>query len=148
MVYTYMDNSIVHYYRTIALPVNLYYYVFMKPLKHPDIKDITVEGILHAFSDPVRMQIFMQIAKSECPKICASFVSMQGKELAKSTLSQHFNVLRDAGLIRSERVGVKMNNTTRCAELKDRFGLMINGIIEAYVAQEKSDKRKKQRRPS
>jgi len=115
----------------------------MKPLKHPAVKDITVEGILHALNDQVRVQIFMQIAKAECPQICSAFIRIQGKNLAKSTLSQHFNVLRDAGLIRSERKGVEMHNTTRCKELKDRFGVMIGGIIAAYGAQEKAAKRRK-----
>jgi len=116
----------------------------MKPLKHPAVKDITVEGILHAFADPVRVQIFMEIATAECPQICASFTKIHGKELAKSTLSQHFNVLRDAGLIRSERKGVQMHNTSRCAELKDRFGTMIGSILEAYAQQQKPRKRKTQ----
>ena len=110
----------------------------MKPLKHPTLQDITVEGILHAFSDPVRLRIFMEIANAECPQICASFANIQGRELAKSTLSQHFNVLRDAGLIHSERKGVQMHNVTRCAELRERFGPMITSIIDAYLRQEKS----------
>lgn len=114
----------------------------MRPLKHPSVKDITVEGILHALSDPLRVQIFIDIAKAECPQICASFIKIQGKELAKSTLSQHFNVLRDAGLIRSERKGIHLHNVTRCAELKDRFGPMINAIIDTYTKQNKSIRRK------
>ena len=109
----------------------------MKPLKHPSVNDITVEGILYAFADPVRVKIFMEIAQSECPQLCTTFSKVSGKELAKSTLSQHFNILRDAGLIRSERKGVAMHNVTRCTELSDRFGAMINAIIDAYILQEK-----------
>ena len=33
----------------------------MRPLFHPSIEDVTVEGILHALSDPVRVAIFAQI---------------------------------------------------------------------------------------
>jgi hypothetical protein len=37
----------------------------MRPLFHPSIEDVTVEAILHALSDPVRVAIFAQIANSE-----------------------------------------------------------------------------------
>jgi hypothetical protein len=47
-------------------------------------------------------------------------------------LSQQFKILREAGLIRSERKGVELHNRTRCAEIEDKFGPMINAIIEAY----------------
>jgi len=58
--------------------------------------------------------------------------------LPKSTLSQHFRILREAGLIRSERKGVELINTTRCEELKERFGPMILAIVEAYAKQHKA----------
>ena len=34
----------------------------MRPLVHPALEDITVEGILHALSDPVRAAIYAQLA--------------------------------------------------------------------------------------
>jgi len=37
----------------------------MRPLFHPSIEDVTVEGILHALSDPVRVAIFADIAGFE-----------------------------------------------------------------------------------
>ena len=97
----------------------------MRPLPHPKLDEITVEGILHALADPVRLEIFGQLAASECAKNCSAFVHVKNGALPKSTLSQHFRILREAGLIRSERKGVELINSTRCAELKDRFGPMI-----------------------
>ena len=45
--------SIVRNIRTIELSVkSRYASKFMRPLFHPSIEDITVEGILHALSDP------------------------------------------------------------------------------------------------
>jgi hypothetical protein len=38
-------------------------------------------------------------------------------------------------LIRSERKGVELINSTRCAELKDRFGPMLQAIVEAHARQ-------------
>lgn len=109
----------------------------MKPLFHPSIKDISVEGILHALSDPVRAGIFAQIATSECARTCSNFLQVENRTLPKSTLSQHFKVLREAGLIRSERKGVELHNTTRCTELKERYGDLVQNIVMAYTQQQK-----------
>ena len=109
----------------------------MRPLHHPAAGDVTVPGILYALSDPVRMQIFAEIERAECPQICSNFLIVDKRALPKSTLSQHFKILREAGLIRSERKGVEMHNTTRCDELKERFGPMIHAIIDAYRTKNK-----------
>ena len=108
----------------------------MKPLIHPSLTDITVEGLLYALSDPVRVRIYMEIAQADCPQICSAFLRVQGKDLPKSTLSQHFRILREAGLIHSYRSGVEMRNTSRCAELKEKFGPMITEILNAYQEQQ------------
>ena len=104
----------------------------MRPLFHPSIDDVTVEGILHALSDPVRVRIYGEILASECPKICSNFRCVENRTLPKSTLSQHFKVLREAGLIRSERKGVEMLNITRCHELKEPLRDMLASIMKAY----------------
>jgi len=107
----------------------------MKPLVHPALEDITVEGILHALSDPTRVEIFAKIADSACSANCSSFLLVAGKAVPKSTLSQHFKVLRDAGLVRSERVGVEMRNISRCAEIEARFPGLLPAIIGALKSQ-------------
>ena len=104
----------------------------MRPLVHPAIEEVTVEAILHALSDPVRVAIFAEIVGQECTQKCSSFVPVDGEAIPKSTLSQHFRILREAGLIRSVRKGVELQNEPRCAELKKRFGPMITAILKAY----------------
>lgn len=113
----------------------------MKPLYHPVPEAINVEGILYALSDPVRVQIYAQIVRADCPQICSAFLHLDDKTLPKSTLSQHFKVLREVGLIRSERKGVELHNVSRCRELKGRFGPMIEVILKAYAAQHEPKKR-------
>ena len=108
---------------------------FVRPLHHPAVRDITVEGILYALSDPVRAQIFAEMASSECPHPCSKFRKLDNRTLPKSTLSQHFKILREAGLIRSDRKGVEMHNTTRCAELKGPFGDLLAAILATYAVQ-------------
>ncbi len=89
----------------------------MRPLFHPSLDDVSVERILHALSHPVRAAIFAQIAAGPCPQTCSSFLTVSERSIPKSTLSQHFKALREAGLIRSERQGVEMRNSSRCAAL-------------------------------
>ena len=107
----------------------------MRPLFHPAVSEITVEGLLYALSDPVRAQIYAEMATSECPLNCPSFRQVDNRTLPKATLSQHFKILREAGLIHSERKGVEMHNTTRCAELQERFGDLLTAILTTYGAQ-------------
>lgn len=107
----------------------------MKPLVHPSIEDITVEGILHALSDPVRAAIYAQMAGATCAMNCSNFLQVSDRSIPKSTLSLHFRALREAGLIRSERRGVEMHNTTRCADVEQRFPGLIGAILAAHGAQ-------------
>jgi DNA-binding transcriptional ArsR family regulator len=107
----------------------------MRPLIHPSVDDITVESILHALSDPVRVAIYAQIVGSECSQSCSNFLNISERGVPKSTLSQHFKVLREAGLIRSERRGVEMQNTSRCSEIDKRFPGLIAAIAKAHQIQ-------------
>ena len=120
----------------------------MRPLFHPAAADVTVEGILHALSDPLRVQIFADIAQANCPQTCSTFLKMSDRDIPKSTLSQHFKVLREAGLVRSERKGVEMHNTPRCQELEERFPGLVSSILRAHIVQrqENSPVRKPRRK--
>jgi DNA-binding transcriptional ArsR family regulator len=115
----------------------------MKPLFHPSIDNVAVESILHALSDPVRVAIFTRIAASQCPATCSAFQNIVRHPVPKSTLSQHFKVLREAGLIRAERKGVEMHNTSRSAEIEARFPGLLASILSAYALQSKTAVRQK-----
>ena len=113
----------------------------MRPLVHPAIEDGTFEAILHALADPVRVAIYARIIGSQFPQSCSSLMTVTAVAVPKSTLSQHFKVLREAGLIRSERRGVEMQNASRCAEVESRFPGLIPAVISAYDAQQKREAR-------
>jgi DNA-binding transcriptional ArsR family regulator len=119
----------------------------MRPLFHPSIKEVTVEGILHALSDPVRVAMYADIFKQECPQNCSNFLTVSDHAIPKSTLSQHFKILREAGLIRSERHGVEIRNVSRCAELEQRFPGLIRAIVTAHTIQSAEEARAKMRAP-
>jgi DNA-binding transcriptional ArsR family regulator len=106
----------------------------MRPLVHPSIEDVTVEGILHALSDSVRAAIYAELAVSSGATY-SSFLKISDRDIPKSTLSQHFRALREAGLIRSERHGVEMRNATRCEEINQRFPGLVLTIMRAHQIQ-------------
>ena len=119
----------------------------MRPLIHPSIEEVSVEGILHALSDPVRVAMFADIVGQECTQNCSNFLTVGDRAIPKSTLSQHFKILREAGLIRSERHGVEMHNTSRCAEIEKRFPGLIKAIVCAHKIQLESKPASPKRKP-
>src|ERR1700748_230480 len=117
----------------------------VRPLFHPSLEDMTVEGILHALSDPIRAAIFADIVAQECSHNCSTFLTVSDRMIPKSTLSQHFRELREAGLIRGERRGVEVHNTSRCTELEQRFPGLIRAIVNAHAIQLKDEAQGKKR---
>jgi DNA-binding transcriptional ArsR family regulator len=80
----------------------------VRPLVHPAIEDVTVEAVLHALADPVRVAIYARIVGADCAQSCSALATVAGAAIPKSTLSQHFNVLRAAAWLApsEEREGV------------------------------------------
>jgi DNA-binding transcriptional ArsR family regulator len=103
-----------------------------RPLRHPDIESITVADILHALADPVRLAIVNELMEAGSGMNCVETMSRAKIVLAKSTCSQHFQILRDAGLIRCERKGVELTSRLRIRELEGRFPGLLKSILEAY----------------
>ena len=91
---------------------------------------------MHALSDPVRAHILAKILRADGAQTCSAFLEVSDRHIPKSTLSQHFKALREAGLIRSERKGVELHNTSRCQEIAARFGPLLNAVLQAHLAQD------------
>jgi len=53
----------------------------MRPLHHPGLDEITVEGVLYALSDSVRARIYAQLAAADCTKSCSVFLKGQDRPL-------------------------------------------------------------------
>ncbi|MCJ2138720.1 ArsR/SmtB family transcription factor [Methylobacterium sp. E-066] len=107
----------------------------MRPFVHPAIEDVQPEAILHALSDPNRAAIFAKIMTAGCVEACSAVSALGDRVIPKSSLSTHFKVLREAGLIRSERHGVEMRNHSRWDEVEARFPGLLAAIINAYAAE-------------
>lgn len=100
----------------------------MRPFVHPAAEDISLSGVLHALADPARLAIIRTLACSEGGLSCGRAAPC---DLPKSTLSHHYRILREAGLIRQERRGTEVVNTPRCADLDARFPGLMQAILAA-----------------
>jgi DNA-binding transcriptional ArsR family regulator len=102
-----------------------------RPFLHPAIEDMRLESVLYALADPTRLAIILNLAAGNCPMNCSKAAP---ERLPKSTQSHHYQVLREAGLIRSERRGTEVVNTLRSAEIDAKFPDVIPAILTAAGA--------------
>jgi DNA-binding transcriptional ArsR family regulator len=104
----------------------------MRPLVHPPVEAITLQGVLHALAEPTRLvmvRAMVDMAKA------ANCTTLAPCTMPKSTQSFHFQVLREAGIIHSERRGAEVVNTLRCADLEARFPGLLQSILAAADAE-------------
>lgn len=98
----------------------------MRAYRHPNPEDLVLERVLYALSDPVRMGIVRVLAgvtEASCGELDGG--------RPKSSMSHHFRVLRDAGLVQTRNVGTTHMNSLRSAELDGRFP----GLLACILAQ-------------
>lgn len=102
----------------------------MRALRHPGMKDITLDAVLHALGDPVRLHLVRKLSGG-C-KGQTMNCTEAAKDLCKlppSTRTHHLRILREAGLIQSERRGVEVHNALRAEELEKRFPGLLHSIL-------------------
>lgn len=96
-------------------------------LVHPDPADFDLLDVLHALSDPTRMTI-VRTLRSELERACGTFPV----DVAPSTLTHHFRILREAGVIRQREDGNRRWTTLRNDDLQARFPGLLDTIVAAY----------------
>jgi DNA-binding transcriptional ArsR family regulator len=95
-------------------------------IAHPRRDEIELAAVLHALSDPVRLQIVAALAESD-ERTCGSFEL----PVTKSTCTHHFKVLREAGVINQRPEGTTRVNTLRRDDLEARFPGLLATILRA-----------------
>jgi DNA-binding transcriptional ArsR family regulator len=96
-------------------------------LHHPDRDEIELPAVLHALSDPQRLEIVRTLAESEEPRLCGSIEL----GVAKSTMTHHYRVLRESGLIRQQRKGTTKLTELRRADLDARFPGLLDAVLSS-----------------
>lgn len=96
-------------------------------LTHPEPDEFDLLDILHALSDPTRMTI-VQTLRAAPERACGTFPV----DVAPSTLTHHFRVLREAGVIRQRQDGNRRWTALRSEDLETRFPSLLDTIVTAH----------------
>jgi DNA-binding transcriptional ArsR family regulator len=97
----------------------------MRAISHPVREQLSLPGVLHALSDPVRLEIVRALAggiETSCGAL--------GSSVSKSTLSHHLKVLRDAGLTQTRAEGVHRFVSLRAGDIEARFPGLLGCVLE------------------
>jgi DNA-binding transcriptional ArsR family regulator len=92
---------------------------------HPPTENIELPAVLHALSDPQRLHIVRELAAKSEPRRCGSF----DLDITKSTLTHHFRVLREAGVIEQRVEGTARLNSLRRNDLDERFPGLLDAVL-------------------
>jgi len=98
----------------------------MRFLYHPERKNISLAGVLYALGDPVRLEIVRQLAmkKEQC---CGDF----DFAIAKSTMSNHFKILRESGVVLTRKEGTQHINALRSQDLEKLFPGLLEAVLNS-----------------
>lgn len=98
---------------------------------HPDIDSLKLETVLYALGDPIRLCIVRSLA---CQAELPCHASVSTLDIAKSTQSHHFRILREAGIIRTRKEGVAYLSCLRKDELDARFPGLLDAVLANATA--------------
>jgi DNA-binding transcriptional ArsR family regulator len=99
-------------------------------LHHPAPEDLELPAVLHALSDPQRLHIVRRLAEDSKPRRCGTFEL----GVSKSTLTHHFRVLREAGVIEQRTDGTARLNSLRREDLDRRFPGLLDAVLGSVPA--------------
>ncbi|MBP0578392.1 transcriptional regulator [Labrys sp. LIt4] len=97
---------------------------------HPEPEEMQLGKLLAALADPLRRRVIAELAQAPdgTARHCASF----GFEVSKATLTHHFRVLREAGLIWHFDRGNSRAASLRRQDVEARFPGLL-GLIAADI---------------
>ena len=100
----------------------------MSQFVHPSSEDITLHGILNALGDPLRLRIVKNLVKKKGFMSCSE--ASPCHTIPKSTLSHHFRILRESGLIRTTKQGVEHRNVLRLDDIEHKFPGLLKTVLK------------------
>lgn len=95
---------------------------------HPALEEMDLQKVLAAVAEPLRFQVIRTLAQlpDGTERTCVSFEL----GVAKSTLTHHFRILREAGLVRQVDRGNSRKVTLRRDDLDARFP----GLLDLFTS--------------
>jgi DNA-binding transcriptional ArsR family regulator len=98
----------------------------VRPLPQPATESLALAPVLHALGDPVRLELVRRAA-AEPDSSCA--VLADGLDVPLSTLTNHWRILRESGLISMTVDGRHRRIRLRADDLGDRFPGLLDPIL-------------------
>jgi DNA-binding transcriptional ArsR family regulator len=94
-------------------------------LHHPATDEIELTDVLHALSDPLRLELVRILDECGQERSCGTF----DLPVAKSTATHHWRVLRECGVVASRTEGTRKYQRLRRADLDARFPGLLDTIL-------------------
>lgn len=98
----------------------------MRQARHPDVAELTLVSVLAALSDPIRVGLVRVLSDGQE----RGWGELRAP-VAKSTLSHHLRVLRDAGITRTRQEGTRCYVTLRRDDVELRFPGLLGAVLTA-----------------
>lgn len=103
----------------------------MPSFSHPRLEDVPLATALHALADPVRLEIVARLAADGAMNCAATVPECV---VPKSTRSNHFKILRAAGLVETAKAGRDYVNTLRREAFDSRFPGLLDTVLANRTA--------------
>jgi DNA-binding transcriptional ArsR family regulator len=97
----------------------------VRDVNHPPLEEVPLADVLHAFSDPVRLEIVRSLQRSG--ELCCGALETT---VSKSTLSHHLKVLREAGVTWTRVDGTQRFVSLRTEEFEYRFPGLLGTVVD------------------
>nr|WP_243773723.1 metalloregulator ArsR/SmtB family transcription factor [Actinomadura barringtoniae] len=94
----------------------------------PEVDEIEFVAVMHALADPVRLQLLAALADDGEHSCTAATAAIA---VHKSTMSHHFRVLREAGLISARQEGRTRFMRLRRDDIDSRFPGVLDAALVA-----------------
>jgi DNA-binding transcriptional ArsR family regulator len=112
----------------------LFYISSMAQFTHPNLNDVPLASVLHALSDPTRLAIVRKLDTDRGAKgegLSCSCAAPEG--LPRATMSNHFTILRNAGLVEARKQGTMVIHRLRRDDVDVRFPGLLDAVLHAQA---------------
>lgn len=95
---------------------------------HPNPEEVSLERVLFALSDPIRLRMVRTLAVSTKVNSLAL-----GPNMPRSTITHHTRILREAGLTRTEPDGRNCWISLRRNLIEEKFPGLLEIILKDHI---------------
>ncbi|ROP61265.1 ArsR family transcriptional regulator [Curtobacterium sp. PhB130] len=100
-------------------------------LPQPTVAEMDLPVVMDALSDPIRLAIMHRYLVDAAGGVRSC--GWVGVDRPKSTLTHHFRVLREAGLLEQHREGLTRSSRARIDDVQERFPGLLDLVFAWQV---------------